>query len=145
MDMRHYVSRGLFACNERVFVITFYMFKKEREILREISEKLSANERVLKIIAYGSRVRGDYSGDSDLDVLIVVDKKDKGLKDKILSIFYSFELETDIPFSAIILSLEELEFNERLGSPFIESIKEEGITIYDSEHRRKEGALKISS
>ena len=87
------------------------MLKKERDILREISEKLSDNERVLKIIAYGSRVRGDYRGDSDLDILVVVDKKDKALKDKILGIFYSYELETDIPFSATILSLEELEFN----------------------------------
>jgi predicted nucleotidyltransferase len=140
-----YLLLGVFACNEWVFVITFYMFKKEKEILLEISEKLSADRRVLKIIAYGSRVRGDYRGESDLDLLVVVNKKDKELKDKILSTFYSYELETDISFSAIILSIEEFEFNERLGSPFIESIKEEGITIYDSEYRRKEGTLKISS
>jgi len=126
-------------------VITFYMFKKEREMLREISEKLSANRNVLKIIAYGSRVRGDYKGDSDLDVLVLVNKKDKSLRDKIFSIFYSYELETDIPFSATILSLEELEFNEKLGSPFIGSIKEEGITIYDSQYRREKGAIKIST
>lgn len=120
------------------------MFMKEKAILREISEKLSTDKRILKAIAYGSRIRGDYRGDSDLDILVIVDKKDRGIKDKILNIFYSYELETDISFSVTIFSLEELEFNERLGSPFIKSIEKEGIIIYDSEHRRKESPFKIS-
>lgn len=121
------------------------MFKKERDILQGISEKLSSDRRILKAIVYGSRIRGDYRGDSDMDILVIVDKKDKEIKDKILDIFYSYELESDISFSVTIFSLEELEFNERLGSPFIENIRKEGITFYDSEHRRKENSLKIPS
>ncbi|MEW6066678.1 MAG: nucleotidyltransferase domain-containing protein [Nitrospirota bacterium] len=103
------------------------MFTKEKQILKIISEELSIDDRrILKIIVYGSRVRGDHRGDSDLDVLVVVDKKDRDIKDKILSIFYSYELQTDISFAVTIFSLEEWEFNERLGSPFLESIKKEG-------------------
>lgn len=120
------------------------MFKKEREILKGVSEKLSIDRRIVKIIAYGSRVRGDYSADSDLDVLVVVDKKDRGIKDKILDIFYSYELTSEIPFSITILSLQELEFNERIGSPFIKAVKKEGIILYDSQPGREGGALKIS-
>jgi predicted nucleotidyltransferase len=121
------------------------MFKKEKAILQAIVEKLSVDVRILKIIAYGSRVRGDYRGDSDLDVLVIVDKKDKKIKDKILNIFYSYELETDLSFSVTIFSLEELEFNERLGSPFIQSVKKEGIIFYDSERRGEKSPIKISS
>jgi predicted nucleotidyltransferase len=90
-------------------------------------------------------VRGDYRGDSDLDVLVIIDKKDKKIKNKILNIFYSYELETDLSFSVTIFSLEELEFNERLGSPFIQSVKKEGIIFYDSERRGEKSPIKISS
>lgn len=121
------------------------MFKKEKAILQAIVEKLSVDVRILKIIAYGSRVRGDYRGDSDLDVLVIIDKKDKKIKNKILNIFYSYELETDLSFSVTIFSLEELEFNERLGSPFIQSVKKEGIIFYDSERRGEKSPIKISS
>lgn len=121
------------------------MFTKEKDILQKITGKLSSDRRILKAIAYGSRVRGDFRGDSDLDVLIIVDKKSRELKDKIVDIFYTYELATDISFSLIIRSQEELKFNEKLGSPFFESIQKGGITFYDSQQKREEDALKVSS
>jgi len=121
------------------------MFKKEKNILQEIAEKLSADKRILKAIVYGSRVRGDFRGDSDFDILVVVDKKSRELKDKIVDIFYAYELATDMSFSLTIRSQDELNFNERLGSPFFENIKKEGIIFYDSQQRREEDALKVST
>lgn len=121
------------------------MLEKESNILKEIAGKLASDKRLLKIVAYGSRVRGDNRGDSDMDVLVVVDKKDRAIKEKIIEIFYSYELMTDISFSTVMLSLEELRFNEKLGSPFIKSINEEGIVFYDSDFGRKEDAFKIPS
>ncbi len=92
-----------------------------------------------------SRARGDFRGDSDFDVLIVVDEKSRELKNKIIDIFYMYELATDISFSLTIRSQEELKFHERLGSPFLNSIKKEGIIFYDSRQRREEDALKVST
>ena len=109
------------------------MFAKEREVLEEISKKLASDSHLMKIIAYGSRVRGDFRGDSDLDVLVVVDKKDREIKDKVIGEFYSYELKTDISFALSILSKEEFELNKRLGSPFIKAVANEGMIFYDSE------------
>jgi predicted nucleotidyltransferase len=119
------------------------MFSKERRVLKELADILANEAFILKIIAYGSRVRGDFNGDSDLDVFVLVEKKDRYIKDKIIDLFYSYEMKFDIPFSVIILSREEFDLNDAMGSPFIKSIKEEGILIYDSQPRGEEFALEI--
>ena len=115
------------------------------DILQEMANDFSAYKGIIKAIAYGSRVRGDCEGDSDLDMLIIIDKKDKKLKNKILDLVYSYEVNYDMPFSVLILSFNEYKLNEELGSPFIKNIKKEGILFYDSGQKRENGASKISS
>lgn len=121
------------------------MFEKEKRIFGEIADKLSADERILRAILFGSRARGDFRGDSDFDVLVIVDQKTMELKDKIIDIFYSYELATDISFSLMIRSREEVEFNKKLGSPFFKTIEKEGIVFYDAGQGREASALKVSS
>lgn len=108
------------------------MFASEKEILSKIAGILADEPRVLKIIAFGSRARGDFREDSDHDVFVLVDRKDISIKKRIRDVFYDFEMISGIPFSVIIQSREEFDFNTTLGSPFIKSIKEEGIIIYDA-------------
>ena len=143
VNQRSHYSLNLVLLQQRV--IASCMFKREKDILQEIAGELSADTRILKAVVYGSRVRGDFRGDSDLDALIIVDKKSRELKAKIVDIFYTYELATDISFSLTIRSQEELKFNEKLGSSFFESIKKEGIIFYDSGQRREEDALKVST
>lgn len=119
------------------------MFLKEKEILSKIAGVLSNESSILKIIAYGSRVRGDFKESSDLDIFVLVDKKTTYIKNKIIDTFYEYEMKFDIPFSVSIFSKKDFEFNDALGSPFIKSIKEEGIVIYDAQYRREEVPFKI--
>ena len=119
------------------------MFVKEKKVLSDIAEALCREPSVLLIVAHGSRIRGDFREDSDFDVFVLVDKKDVSIKNRIIEIFYDYEMKFDIPFSVTILSKEEFEFNEFLGSPFIKSIKEEGVIIYDSQQRGEGVSLKI--
>lgn len=121
------------------------MFAIEEKALSEIAEVLSHEPAVLLIIAYGSRIRGDFSEDSDFDVFVLVDRKETNIRDRIIEIFYDYEMKFDIPFSVTILSEEEFRFNEALGSPFIKSIKEEGVILYDSRNRREGVSIKIQA
>lgn len=111
--------------------------------MSSIANELSREPSVRKIIAYGSRIRGDFREDSDFDVFVLVDKKSVALKNKIIDVFYNHEMSSGIPFSVAIFPQEEFDFNEAMGSPFITSIKEEGIVIYDAYGGRKKVSFKI--
>ncbi|MBI4653931.1 MAG: nucleotidyltransferase domain-containing protein [Nitrospirae bacterium] len=119
------------------------LFSKEKKILSDIAEALSHEPSILKLIAYGSRVRGDFHGDSDLDVFVLVDKKTRYIKEKIIDIFYKYEMSYDISFSISIFSKDEFDFNNAIGSPFIKAIKAEGVIIYDAQLRREKVPLKV--
>jgi len=120
------------------------MFNKEIEILQEISKRLAQDKGILRITVYGSRVRGDYTGNSDMDIAVIVQKKDQELKGRIHSLFYDYELKYDLSFSVKIFSLQEFEFNEKLGSPFMKNMKREGKIFYNSQQKRKKDASKLS-
>jgi len=121
------------------------MFKKEKEIINKITRELSAEEEIVRVIAFGSRIRGDNRGDSDLDILVMVREKNYSIKDRIHEKVFEYELTHGISLGLIILSLKEWEINERIGSPFTKNIMKEGMIIYDSEQRRKESTFTVSS
>lgn len=120
------------------------MLENEKSVLTLIAGALSQETAVRKIVAYGSRVRGDFRRDSDFDVFVLVSKKTPELKSAIRGIFYDHELKYEIPFSVAVLSREEYDINVALGSPFIKSLIEEGVVIYDSEAGGEKLSLKIS-
>ena len=109
------------------------MLTREKNIIEEVAERLSDNVRVRRIVAFGSRVWGDFRADSDLDLLIIVDRKDRAIKEFIVSVIYEYELSRDVSFSPVLLSLHELDVNKKLGSPFLKSIDAEGVVVYDAD------------
>lgn len=110
------------------------MFIKERKALDNIVEDLAASpliaDRVEEIIVFGSRVRGDYNGESDFDVLVIVRDKDIKIETAIIKYFGAKEDQTGIPFAPVIKDWKVFD-NERLyRTGFARAIEEEGVIIY---------------
>lgn len=61
-------------------------------------------ETLVKLVLYGSRARGDFEPDSDVDVAIVVRDPDSGTRDRIFHAVAEVELETDVPLSTVVFS-----------------------------------------
>lgn len=106
------------------------MFVTEELELRDYVKKLREilGEDLLYVAAFGSRVRGDFEWDSDLDVLVVIEKKDPRIENEIRKIFY------DDPFSAysvIIMDRELYKRHEMLNTPFLTNIKRDGKVFYE--------------
>lgn len=107
-----------------------YLSKKEAKVVssfvQELKDKLG-NEIVF-IKLFGSKVRGDYIKDSDIDIFILVKTK-KDVMDKINDISAEYFFETDIPISPVVSSVFEYKKNKELKSFFIEKVEKEGVTL----------------
>jgi len=103
------------------------------EALERLAEAAAAYPEIITIVVFGSRVRGDFHEDSDLDLLIVVRNLEG--RDRIIRLVHDLELEYDVPLSPTLYTREEVQENERLGSEFFRNLEREGIVIYDAEHR----------
>jgi predicted nucleotidyltransferase len=92
-------------------------------------EELGA--RVESIILYGSVAKKTANEESDIDILIVTREYDRSLYDKISKIRTRIDLENNTLTALVHVTSEELERYAKLGSPFMKSIAEEGVILYD--------------
>lgn len=85
--------------------------------------------RVRAIYLFGSRARGDDRPDSDYDLLIVTDKKDPFLKDRVYDVATDVSLQTHRDLSLKFFSAEEFERLKAIPSRFIRQVLAEGVKL----------------
>jgi len=99
-------------------------------ILMTIKQLVNNVDPNAKIILYGSFARGDNTNNSDIDLLILVDKEkityqeEKQLKYPL----YDLEFETGQIISPLVLSKKEWESKHRI-TPFYSNVTTEGIEL----------------
>ena len=81
-------------------------------------------------ILFGSEARGDARQDSDIDVLVLLDKEKISLHDRreITYPLYDVELETGIIISPIVFTKKQWE-NLQSITPFYHNVMKEGIVL----------------
>ncbi len=78
------------------------MFTDEFQAIKRTAAKLTkmADKKIVHIIAFGSRVRGDFSEESDMDVLVTVHKKEPWIVSLINDLFYREEIKQESLFQS---------------------------------------------
>ncbi len=109
------------------------MEERDRILILEFKKQLPADvmAHIRKVIAFGSRVRGQGEEDSDLDLLILVDRKTPELESNIEDIAYQVMWDHDFkPIISIKVFTEAGYLNSlKEGFSFYKTIEREGITL----------------
>ncbi len=78
---------------------------------------------------FGSRCREDWRPDSDYDVMIVLESRNRDIIDKLYDIVMDILLETGKLISLKIFTVEEYERLSSIPTPFMQNVLKEGIKI----------------
>ena len=107
---------------------------KESETLEKFRERVlkELKDRVYSIVVYGSLARGEYTKDSDIDILVI--GKDRKDWKRISEIAYEIDFENGFRtlITTIFLTKDEFEYRLKVGDPFISNVLKEGVALYDT-------------
>lgn len=108
-----------------------YLNLMDKKAVKEFISKLKSvlQKELLKIILFGSKIKGTANKDSDIDILIVLKNKNARNLNQIVNILVDIQLNYDSNISPLIYSEYEFRMNKKMGSYLIKSIEKEGIPL----------------
>ena len=98
-----------------------------RELIYVLRDLLG--DRLIKFALYGSRARGDYDPESDIDIAIIVSGLTRELKNQILDKVVEIEFKYLSPLSTLILSEEDFNLLKKRERRIALDIEKEGIPL----------------
>ena len=105
-------------------------FLDRGKILRELKELSltlkKERQDVISIILFGSLAKGNYTGGSDADIIIIVKHSQKDLVERIFE-FRKYFLNCSIPVDVLVYTEEEIKKMQHEG--FIDSVMKEGVNL----------------
>ncbi len=105
--------------------------KDQKHILQLVKKKVRETEPGATLILYGSHARGEQRDDSDLDILILVERENEKMtwdeKMKVISAVSRLEWETGANISPVVYS--KLGWTNHKVTPFYENVNREGIVL----------------
>jgi uncharacterized protein len=99
--------------------------------LKDLKERLEImlGDRLVHLVLYGSRARGDYERSSDVDVAVIVRDLDRKLKLRILQGVAEIELEHLVPLSTLVMSESDYTDLLRRERRIALDIQREGVPL----------------
>ena len=104
-----------------------------QELLKMYRQQLEsvAGTQIKKIILFGSYARGDFKINSDIDIMILVESSDSGMKeceDKIYDVTYDFNCEYNTEIMPVVQDMSHFDYWKE-AYMFYRNIEKEGVVI----------------
>jgi predicted nucleotidyltransferase len=116
-----------------------YLTSREKAALSEFVARLQEKyaDDVVLVMLFGSKVRGDFDEESDLDVLVVVESDSWRFHRDISFVGSRVSLDYDVNVSPKAVTQTHYRDLQELCTPFFENVQAEGVELW----RRKESEL----
>ena len=103
---------------------------QRNEILIRIKNSVRSAEPQAKIILYGSFARGDNRKDSDMDIIILLQKDKISREDekRVKYPLYDIEFDSGQVISPLVLSQKDWETRHKI-TPFYQNVISEGVEL----------------
>ena len=85
--------------------------------------------QVVSVHLFGSKARGDFDADSDLDVMVLVTEDDWRLARSISFLAAEVSLANDVLLSPKVVSLKRWNFLKREGFAIARNVQSEGLAL----------------
>jgi predicted nucleotidyltransferase len=92
---------------------------------------IELERRLRKLIVFGSRVKGEATEDSDLDIIALVDEKTTEIEKKLEDIAYQVMWDHDFKPMISLKVVEESQYYNALnkGFSFYRHVEKEGVSV----------------
>ncbi len=98
-------------------------------LAREYAARLRARlgDRLREVILFGSQARGDATPASDYDIIVIVDRKDRVVRELIIDTDVEMMDTHEVLFAALIY--DEQEWRRAQAFPLAWNVRREGIAL----------------
>lgn len=108
-----------------------HLTTEEIKAVGEIKQKviLLVGDRLKGFYLFGSKARGDYDSESDVDIAIIIDELEKETKRKIIDIVADIEIEYLVVISLLVFSWKDFTDLKGRERRIALDIEQEGIPL----------------
>ena len=108
-----------------------YLKERERQGVNAFVKRVKQflGLALLEICIFGSKVRGDFDSESDIDILLIIDSDDWHLQEAISKITADINMELDCNISPVIYTKREHERNKYFRTLFTQEVEKEGVSL----------------
>src|SRR4030067_1934960 len=104
-----------------------FLKKNEITAIECLKKELSSRFNLIDLRIFGSKVRGEDTPESDIDVMIELAETSPEIESQIYDIIFEINLKNDSFISVIIFSKNEIEEGPLSESPIYKTIQKEGV------------------